>query len=70
MTYLFIAFGILFVLYIQQARTVSKLKKAQEEQKKTFDDFTKKQHKLNKEVLRATDHVLSENNYYKQWEKF
>lgn len=52
----------------------NKKRKATEEElielKKTFNDFTKTQHTLNKEVTKRVDHILQDHNYLKQDEKF
>lgn len=43
-----------------------KQRKLIKSQKKAFDNFADKQHKLNKEVLKTVQHILDDHNYMKQ----
>ena len=66
MIYLAIYLVIIAIVVLLQQRTINKQRKIIESNRKAFDEFTQKQHKLNKEVLKAAQHILDEHNYMKQ----
>ena len=57
---------IITILVIIQQIRINSLHKAIKTRENDLKDFTEKQHKLNKESLKAIQHILDEHNYMKQ----